>query len=138
MDNAHRKLNFSSFLSQYKPKYDVEKIQRLRKAFIESELTDAQKMELYKAGTENKLSDLKLLVYKNYSLMEECSQAGFYWTVLHYAANYGFTEIVEYVLRYYTNNPNISEICNLQSNLGMSPLFLALKNCSDSGKKKRY
>lgn len=62
-------------------------------------------MELYKAGTTNKLSELKALVNKNYSLMEECSQAGFYWTVLHYAAKYGFVEIVEYILRYYRDNP---------------------------------
>lgn len=29
------------------------------------------------------------------------------------------------------------DICNLQSNLGMSPLFLAMKNCTDQGKKKK-
>lgn len=94
-------------------------------------------MELYKAGTTNKLLELKALVNKNYSLMEECSKAGFYWTVLHYAANYGFVEMVEYILRYYRDNPNMIDICNLQSNLGMSPLFLAMKNCTDQGKKKK-
>ena len=47
-------------------------------------------MELYNASTKGNLDNLKeLLIEKGYSITEEVSKEGHFWTVLHYATHYG-------------------------------------------------
>ena len=58
-----------------------------------------EKMELYNASTKGHLDDLIHIVNnKKYSLVEEVSKAGYYWTVFHYASHYGHTHILQYLL----------------------------------------
>lgn len=118
-------------------KHDALYAEEMRKKHLSNTLTTNQKMELYNASVGGHVNTIKQLVEeKKYPLMEECSAAGFYWTAVHYAAHYGFKSIIEYALEYYNTHENKLEIMNLQSNLGLTPLFIALKNVSDSNKKK--
>ncbi len=62
-------------------------------------------MLLYNSSTGGKLDDLKvLLVEKGFSVTEEVSKEGHFWTVLHYATHYGHIHIVEYLLNYLKSN----------------------------------
>jgi hypothetical protein len=52
-------------------------------------------MELYNSSTKGNLDELKNIVTnKKYSLVEEVSKAGYYWTVFHYASHYGHTKVL--------------------------------------------
>jgi hypothetical protein len=94
-------------------------------------------MELYNCSVAGNVDTLKSLIEeKGYPLLEECSASGYFWTVFHYAAHYGFDNIINYVLDHYQNNPNKRNILNLQSNLGLSPLFICLNSTTSIDKKK--
>ena len=118
-------------------KYDLDHADKVRKKFLSNTLTTNQKMELYNSSVAGNVENLKALVEeKKYPLLEECSASGYYWTVLHYAAHYGFDNIINYVLEHFQNNPNKKNILNLQSNLGLSPLFICLNSTTTVEKKK--
>lgn len=105
--------------------------------FLSNKLSAEEKMELYNSSVKGDLDKLKqLIAEKKYSITEECSASGYYWTAIHYAAHYGFTNIVKYCLDYYKDHPNKIDIMNLQSNLGLSPLFIGINNTSNFEKKK--
>lgn len=126
-------LNWSKRPTAYRE--DLSK-ERHRK-YLKNELNSSQKMELYDCGVKGEIEKLKTIVKdKKYDLAEECSASGYYWTVLHYAAHYGFVNIVRYVVEHYKNHPNKLEILNLQSNLGLTPLMIAINNMSNFDKKK--
>jgi len=56
-------------------------------------------MELYNSSTKGSLEDLmNIVANKKYSLVEEVSKAGYYWTVFHYASHYGHYKVLEYLL----------------------------------------
>ena len=119
-------------------KFDSEHSEKVRKKHLSNSLNTNQKMELYNSAVNGNVDLLKNLIEeKKYPLMEECSASGYYWTVIHYAAHYGFVNIVNFVLEYYQYNPERLDILNLQSNLGLSPLFISLNNTSDIEKKKQ-
>lgn len=129
-------------LAKLKPSVNLSFNQELassrQKKYISSELSPNQKMELYNCGVKGDLEKLKTLInIKHYNLMEECSAHGYYWTVLHYACHYGFYDIVEYALEYYSGHKDKLAILNLQSNLGMSPLLIAINNLSNEEQKKK-
>lgn len=118
-------------------KYDPEHADNVRKKFLSSTLTTNQKMELYNCSVGGNVETLKNLIeVKKYPLLEECSASGYYWTVFHYAAHYGFDNIMSYVLEYFQNDHNKKHILNLQSNLGLSPLFICLNSSAKIDKKK--
>jgi ankyrin repeat protein len=118
-------------------KYDATLAEELRKKYLSNTLNTSQKMELYNAAVNGNVDTLKNLIEeKKYPLMEECSASGYFWTVIHYAAHYGFDSIVNYVLETFQYNQNKLEILNLQSNLGLSPLFIAINNTTNIEKKK--
>jgi hypothetical protein len=95
-------------------------------------------MELYNASIGGDVSKFKELIeIKKYSIMEECSASGFYWTALHYAAHYGHSNIILYYTEYLKNNPNKIDMMNLQSNLGLSPLYISLSNHSININEKK-
>ncbi len=117
--------------------YDANKSELLRKKFLTSTLTVDQKMELYNCAVGGHIDTLKNLIEnKKYPMLEECSASGYYWTVIHYAAHYGFDNIINYALQYYENNLDKKSIFGLQSNLGLSPLFICLNSSSPMEKKK--
>ena len=126
------------FLKLREPrKYNPEYSEKIRKKYLSSTLNASQKMELYNCAVNGNVETLKNLIEINkYPLFEECSASGYYWTVFHYAAHYGFESILTYVLEKYQHDLNKNNILNMQSNLGLSPLFICLNSSSTIDKKK--
>ena len=91
--------------------------------------TIKDKMELYTSSTKGKIEDLKLVLEdkeKAYSVTEEISKSGYYWTVLHYASHYGHYDILIYLIEFLQNHPDKYEIFNMQTTEGKTPLFCAV------------
>jgi len=91
--------------------------------------TIKEKMELYTSSTKGKIEDLKLVLEdkeKAYSVTEEISKSGYYWTVLHYASHYGHYDILIYLIEFLQNHPDKYEIFNMQTTEGKTPLFCAV------------
>lgn len=131
MDNPI--LKYFTRLKNHNLAYSV----KIRDKYLTSSLPNPQKMEMYNAATNNKIETfIQLIEVNKYPIMEECSSSGYYWTSLHYAAHYGSYSIVEYILNYLSSDPDSVDKVNLQSNLGLSPLLIAIKNCSDIEAKK--
>jgi hypothetical protein len=117
--------------------YDPDYSEQMRKKYLCNTLNTNQKMELYNCAVNGNVETLKNLIeVKKYPLLEECSASGYFWTVIHYAAHYGFENIISYVLEYYQNNHSKKQVLNLQSNLGLSPLFICLNSTANLEKKK--
>ena len=54
-------------------------------------------MELYTSSTKGHLDqiiDIFTNPEKKFSITEEISKTGYYWTVLHYASHYGHYEVL--------------------------------------------
>ena len=120
-----------------KKKYDKELAEKIRTKHLKNKLNTTEKMELYTSGINGDISKVQELIeVKKYPLMEECSASGYYWTVLHYAAHYGNVKIIEFILDYYKFDPEKLDILNLQSNLGLSPLLIAINAVSAEKKKQ--
>jgi hypothetical protein len=118
--------------------FDSQKAEENRNKFLSKKLTTDQKMELYNCSVGGNINSLKTLIEtKDYPLMEECSANGYFWTVLHYAAHYGFDTIIIFILEYYQNHSDKKTILNLQSNLGMSPLFICINSSASVEKKMK-
>lgn len=86
-------------------------------------------MELYTSSTKGKIEDLKLVLEdkeKAYSVTEEISKSGYYWTVLHYASHYGHYDILIYLIEFLQSHPDKYEIFNMQTTEGKTPLFCAV------------
>lgn len=117
--------------------YNEEHAKAMHKLYLKNDLSSTQKMELYDCGVKGDLEKLKSLISnKQYNLLEECSASGYFWTVLHYASHYGFVNIVRHVVEALKNDPKKVEKLNLQSNLGLSPLMIAINNMTNFEKKK--
>lgn len=96
--------------------YDEEKAEERRTRLLTKKHTIPEKMELYNSSTKGELEDLKRIVKdKNYSLVEEVSKAGYYWTVFHYASHYGHVNILQFLIEHFDNHPDKYEIFNLQT-----------------------
>ena len=86
-----------------------------------------EKMELYTASTKGLFDDLKLVLgSKSYSITEEISKSGYYWTVLHYASHYGHYDVLIYLIEFLEDHPEKYEIFNMQTTEGKTPLFCAI------------
>lgn len=79
------------------PPYDKELAERRRTKFLTMKHNIKEKMELYTSSTKGKIDDLKDVLTnpaKKYSVTEEISKSGYYWTVLHYASHYGHYDVL--------------------------------------------
>ena len=75
-----------------------------------------EKMELYNSSTKGKLEDLQTIVQtKKYSLVEEVSKAGYFWTVFHYASHYGHANVLSFLIDSFQDHPDKYDIFNLQT-----------------------
>ena len=84
-------------------------------------------MELYTSSTKGLLEDLKqALSTKDYSITEEISKSGYYWTVLHYASHYGHYDVLIFLIEFLEDHPEKFEIFNMQTTEGKTPLFCAI------------
>ncbi len=117
--------------------YNKEHSEKVRKKHLQNKLPNNKKLELYNCSVNGDVKTfIKQIEIDNCSIFEEISTVGYFWTSLHYAAHYGKIDIVEYVLDKIKDNPDKLDLANLQSNLGLSPLFIALSNSLDIEKKK--
>lgn len=100
----------------YSPLYNAEKAQKIRDKYLTNKLSVSEKMELYNCARYGKYEELVSLDAKKYSLLEECSKAGYYWNVLHYVSHFGHIKLLEYMLkRSYGEGTNKFEIFNMQT-----------------------
>ncbi len=98
------------------PSYDEDIAEERRNKFLTKKHTIPEKMELYNSSTKGNLEDMvKIAETKKYSLVEEVSKAGYFWTVFHYASHYGHIKILEYLIEHFDNHPDKYEIFNLQT-----------------------
>ncbi len=126
-----------SIFKEYNKKYDKQYAEEVRKIHLKNTLKNNQKLEIYNCSVNGDLDKLKILIEENkYNLFEEISAKGYFWTALHYAAHYGHTNIVEYILEKISYSPFKKDLANLQSNLGYTPLFIAINSSLEESKKK--
>ena len=88
-----------------------------------------QKMELYTSSTKGKLKELQEVLESEvdpYSVTEEISKAGYFWTVLHYASHYGHYDVLTYLVEFLQDHPHKNDIFNMQTTEGKTPLFCAV------------
>ena len=63
---------------------------------------------------------------KGFSVTEEVSKEGHYWTVLHYASHYGHLKVLEFLVDFLQDHENAYEIFNMQTWEGKTPLYCAI------------
>lgn len=98
------------------PSYDEELAEDRRRRILTKQHSIPEKMELYNSSTKGNFDEVKAIVeVKKYSLVEEVSKAGYYWTVFHYASHYGHARVLEYLIEQVENHPDKYEIFNLQT-----------------------
>lgn len=96
------------------PSYDEDVAEERRKRLLTKQHSIPEKMELYNSSTKGSLDDLmNIVTHKNYSLVEEVSKAGYYWTVFHYASHYGHVRVLEFLIEHFKDHPDKFEIFNL-------------------------
>jgi len=111
------------------PDYNKELATERRNRYLTLNHSIKEKMELYTSSTKGKLEDLKNVLEnstKKYSVTEEISKSGYYWTVFHYASHYGHYDILAYLIEHLDNNADRYEIFNMQTTEGKTPLFCAI------------
>ena len=111
------------------PPYNSNVAERRRNRFMTMRHSIKEKMELYTSSTKGRIDDLKFVLEnddKKYSVTEEISKSGYYWTVLHYASHYGHFDILEYLIEFLADHPDKYEIFNMQTTEGKTPLFCAV------------
>ena len=95
-------------------------------------------MLLYNSSTSGKLDELRsLLEEKGFSVREEVSKEGHYWTVLHYASHYGHINVVEYLIDYIMKTSDGDQVLNLQTIEGKTPLFCVIMSGDITIDKKK-
>jgi len=98
------------------PSYDEDIAEDRRKRLLTKQHSIPEKMELYNSSTKGSLEDLtSITADKKYSLVEEVSKAGYYWTVFHYASHYGHYNVLEYLISQFQDHQDKYEIFNLQT-----------------------
>ncbi len=81
------------------PSYDEDVAEDRRKRILTKQHSIPEKMELYNSSTKGNFDEMKIIVEsKKYSLVEEVSKAGYYWTVFHYASHYGHAKVLQFLL----------------------------------------
>ena len=84
-------------------------------------------MNLYNCSTKGNVEELRtLLEEKQYSVSEEVSKEGHYWTVLHYAAHYGHLNVLQFLMQFVKEKDLLHEMLNMQTVEGKTPLFCTI------------
>ena len=65
---------------------------------------------------------------KAYSITEEVSKSGYFWTVLHYSSHYGKYQVLEYLIELMSGNQDKFDIFNMQTVEGKTPLMCAISS----------
>ena len=81
-------------------------------------------MEIYTAATQGKLDMMKEIIEeKKYSVLEEVSKSGYFWTAFHFASHYGKPDVLQYLIDAHSNHPNKFDIYNIQTVEGKTALM---------------
>lgn len=135
------KLKFKPLEKKFNPSLDFLKNQdALRLKYLSNQLSTSQKKEIYSTISEGQIDKYKILIEtKKYSILEEISAAGYYWTSFHYAMHYGQLQIILYILNYFNKSYILNEVMRLESNDGRCPILCILKsNAVNKENKKKY
>jgi hypothetical protein len=111
------------------PEYDKNLAEQRRNNHLTMKHSIKEKMELYTASTKGRLDDLKEVLKnpdKKYSVTEEISKSGYFWTVLHYASHYGHVDVLIFLIKFLSEHPDRYHIYNMQTTEGKTPLFCAV------------
>ena len=101
MDNAASS-TMSPLYDLGAPTFDEDVAEGRRSRILTKLHSIPEKMELYNSSTKGNLDELSAIVTaKKYSLLEEVSKAGYFWTVFHYASHYGHFAVLEYLIGLY-------------------------------------
>lgn len=96
------------------PLYDEDVAEERRKRILTKQHSIPEKMELYNSSTKGNFDEMKIIVeIKKYSLVEEVSKAGYYWTVFHYASHYGHAKVLQFLIDQVENHSDKFDIFNL-------------------------
>jgi hypothetical protein len=126
-------------VSQQQTKATSTEMVKLRNMLITHNLSNSQKMELYKATIEGRLHDFMNLVKKGYNVLEEVSAVNYYWTPFHYAMHYGKIDIILFILEVLFKSNSINYAVLLESNDGRCPILCLLRsNSLDLKTKAEY
>jgi len=127
------------------PAYDKGLADRRRTLFLTSGHSLKEKMELYTFATKGRFQEIREILMKDpenpnkkiYSITEEISKSGYYWTVLHYASHYGHFDVLSFLVEFLEDHPDKFDIYNMQTTEGKTPLFCAILSGDISVKMKR-
>ena len=96
------------------PLFDEDVAEERRKRILTKQHSIPEKMELYNSSTKGNFDEMKAITdVKKYSLVEEVSKAGYYWTVFHYASHYGHTKVLQYLIDQVEYHQDKYDIFNL-------------------------
>ena len=106
----------SNFSLIYTSPYCPIQAQTIRSKYLTNKHTISEKMELYNASCYGNYNDLVNLDKKGYSLFEECSKSGYFWTAYHYVSHFGQEKLLDYLLsKKYPPEINRLEAFNMQT-----------------------
>lgn len=104
----------ATFVDLGAPSYDEDVAEDRRKRILTKQHSIPEKMELYNSSTKGNFDEMKVIVEnKKYSLVEEVSKAGYYWTIFHYASHYGHAKVLQFLIDQVEDHPEKYEIFNL-------------------------
>ena len=71
-------------------------------------------MEIYTAATKGEPEMMtEMLEIQKYSILEEVSKQGFFWTAFHFASHYGKVEVLRLLIDKFISHPHKADIYNL-------------------------
>ena len=110
----------------------------LRINMVSSKLSISEKMDLYNAAVEGRVSDFKNLIeVKQFPILEEVSAKNYGWTPFHYAMHYGKWDIIKYIMQYLHNHQQLNLALMLKSSDGRCPLLCLLRSNTVNIEKKK-
>lgn len=110
----------------------------LRINMVTSTLSISEKMDLYNAAVEGRVSDFKNLIeVKQFPILEEVSAKNYGWTPFHYAMHYGKWDIIKYIMQYLYNHQQLNLALMLKSSDGRCPLLCLLRSNTVNIEKKK-
>ena len=100
---------------------------------------------MYTCSTKGRLQEMRDILIagecaehqKVYSITEEISKSGYFWTVIHYASHYGHYDVLSFLIEYLDDHPDKFEIYNMETFEGKTPLICAILSGDISQKKKQ-
>ena len=105
---------------------------------VTSKLSISEKMDLYNAAVEGRVSDFKNLIeVKQFPILEEVSAKNYGWTPFHYAMHYGKWDIIKYIMQYLQNHQQLNLALMLKSSDGRCPLLCLLRSNTVNIEKKK-